>query len=121
MWAARILIDAAVLQGMIAVLSAFFKAFNRPLVPSVAQLISFAVAAAGSWTLLPRYQYLGAAWVSLISATVGTLFLLGRLRRDVGQGGGLFRPTTEDWSVLVALIRRLSSARKVVPLAVRAH
>jgi O-antigen/teichoic acid export membrane protein len=103
----RILIAAAVLQGAIAVITAFFKAFNRPLMSSAAQAINLMVAALGLWALLPRYEYLGAAWASLLSASATAVFMICALRRQTGIAwAGLLWPTSGDWESFRAVCHK---------------
>src|SRR5262249_10134606 len=74
--AARILIVASVPLGANVLLAAGFRAFNRQLVPTAAELVSLTSTVAGLALLLVRFGPEGAAWSSLAAYSFTCLFLL---------------------------------------------
>ncbi len=97
-WAARILLLATIPLSCNILLVAGFKALNRPLVPSKAELISLGVTGISLWLLLPRYQAVGAAWASLFAYSASCFFMIYALWRELGLSPTtLFRPTMDDW------------------------
>jgi len=111
--AARILIVASVPLGLNAIFVAGFKAFNRPLIASQAELIGFCFTGLGLWILLPRYGIIGAAWASLLSYCAVAAFMLYSLKRSIDMKAfELFRSTSEDWQYCVYQISTLRSYLK---------
>jgi len=103
---ARVLIVAAVPLGVNMVLSAGFRAINRPLVASVAEIVSLGGTAVFLWMLLRPYGAMGAAWASLLAYSVSTMFMLSRTRGSAGAlPASLFRPSQEDWKFAARLVK----------------
>jgi O-antigen/teichoic acid export membrane protein len=104
---ARILILASVPLGMNMMLATGFRASNRPLTPSTAEVISVIVTAVGLPWLLPRYGIAGAAWTSVVAYTVTCMFLLSRLQSHLGiTPRQLLEPRMKDWSDARSLFLR---------------
>jgi O-antigen/teichoic acid export membrane protein len=96
--AARTLIVASLPLGMNMMLGNGFRASNRPLTPSTAEMISLAATVAGLWWLLPRYGIEGAAWTSLLAYGVTSIFLFSRVYRQFGiTPRELLEPSRKDW------------------------
>jgi Na+-driven multidrug efflux pump len=80
------------------ILTAGYKAFNRPLVPGQAVLIGMGVTSVALFFLLPRYGILGAAWASLLAYSTSCVFMLCMLSRSVAiKPQDLMYPTRDDW------------------------
>ena len=109
-WAARILLLASIPLGCNIVFAAGFKAFDHPLVPSKAELVSLGVTGVSLWVLLPRYAALGAAWASLLAYSASCAFMVYALWRELGMNPAvLFRPTLEDWEYVTRQLTRFST------------
>lgn len=103
----RILIVASVPLGINIILAIGFRAFNRPLTPSTAEIVSLVVTAIGLSLLLRTYGPLGAAWASLVAYSVTCGFLLSRVYTQLGiSPRDLLEPNREDWRDAWALLLR---------------
>lgn len=98
--ATRILLVAAVFTSVNLVLSAGLNALNKPLVPSVAQLLAAVVTVASLALLLPRYGILGAAIASCLAYATATAYLLRSTSRVVGLPLSAIVPARSDFKVL---------------------
>jgi O-antigen/teichoic acid export membrane protein len=104
---ARILILATIPLGCSLVLAAGFKAFGRPLVTSVAEVVSLGVSVVVLGFLLPRYQATGAALASLLAYSCTFLYLLLSLPRSLQVPvAAVLRPTADDARDVAAQARR---------------
>lgn len=100
--AARILILAAIPLSCNLLLAANFKAFERPIVASKAEMLSVVVTGVALWTLLPGCGALGAAWASLLAYSVTCAFLLYSTKNELGIAlVSLFRPKAADLVYIV--------------------
>jgi O-antigen/teichoic acid export membrane protein len=106
----RVLLVASVPLGINIILAVGFRAFNRPLTPSTAEIVSLAVTTIGLLLLLRSYGPLGAAWASLIAYTVTCGFLLSRVYTQLGiNPRDLLEPNRQDWRDAWALLARRNS------------
>ncbi len=95
---ARILLIASLPLGINLMLATGFRACNRPMTPSTAELISIAATAGGLWLLLARYGPEGAAWASLLAYSVTCSYLLVQVRAQLHYSPlALFIPHRDDW------------------------
>jgi O-antigen/teichoic acid export membrane protein len=103
----RILIVASVPLGINIILAVGFRAFNRPLTPSTAEIVSLVVTALALSLLLRTYGPLGAAWASLVAYSVTCGFLLSRVYTQLGiSPRDLLEPNRQDWRDGWALLLR---------------
>jgi O-antigen/teichoic acid export membrane protein len=103
----RILIVASLPLGINMLLSAGFRAFNDPLTPSKAELISLVATVAGLWLLLRRLGPEGAAYASLAAYSITCAFLFGRTRARLRISvRDLLVPSRQDFRDARALLPR---------------
>lgn len=104
---ARILILASLPLGTNMLLAIGFRAFNRPLTPSTAEVVSLGATAIGLSLLLRRFGPEGAAWTSLAAYSVTCAFLLSRVKTQLGIAPrDLLTPSRRDWRDARALLLR---------------
>lgn len=108
---ARILILASIPLGCNALLAAAFKAFNKPLVSSQAEVLGLAVTAIFLIMLLAILQALGAALASLLSYSAVLLYMVWKAQGELDLPlRDLFFPGRDDLSYLKQLLSKLQRA-----------
>lgn len=118
--AARILTLAVMPLSCNVLLAAGYRALNRPLVPSHAELIGLGSTAVLLIVLLPRYGTIGAASASLVAYSVTCAYMLWSVRRTTGFAlASLIRPTRDDHAYIAeeicALVARLTRFHATTP------
>ena len=109
---ARILIFASLPLGTNMLLSIGFRAFNRPLTPGAAEIVSLGATAIGLLLLLRRLGPEGAAWASLAAYSVTCAFLFSRTWTQLGIAPrDLLAPSRRDWLDVRALLLRRAPER----------
>ena len=104
---ARILIIASLPLGTNMLLAIGFRAFNRPLTPSAAEIVSLGATAMGLLLLLRRLGPEGAAWASLAAYSVTCTFLFSRVKTQLGIAPRqLLAPRRRDWLDARAMLLR---------------
>jgi O-antigen/teichoic acid export membrane protein len=94
----RLLLIAAVPLALNSVLSSGFKALNKAIVPSQAQLVGLLATGALLPVLLPRLGAAGAAATSIIAYSLTCVYLLVAVRRHYGlTPRALLWPHADDW------------------------
>jgi len=112
----RWLLVASIPLSLNVILTAGYKAFNQPLVPSQAELIGMGVTSVALFFLLPRYDILGAAWASLLAYSASCVYMLSKLSRSLTiRPLDLIYPTLDDWKyverVLYTVAKRVGLVR----------
>jgi O-antigen/teichoic acid export membrane protein len=108
--AARILLLAGVVLSTNRLLSYGLKAFNRPLVPGIAELLAAGVTVACLALLLPFFGLAGAALASLLAYGTSLLFMTWFFNRDLQLSPReLFVPSVRDIDWLKRKLRRSPS------------
>jgi O-antigen/teichoic acid export membrane protein len=104
---AQVTISAALARGAGYVLAYGLCAFDKPLVPSLAELVAVVTTVAGLAVLLPSMGLVGAAITSLLAYTTSTAFMLWFCRRRLGiRLVDLLVPRASDVSQWVSCLRR---------------
>jgi O-antigen/teichoic acid export membrane protein len=94
----RLLLIAAVPLALNTILSSGFKALNRAIIPTKAQLISLGSTIVLLPFLLPRFEAMGAAATSLVAYSVASIYLLVAVRLHCGLSPrALLWPGSSDW------------------------
>ena len=104
---ARILIFASLPLGANMLLAIGFRAFNRPMTPSAAEIVSLGATAIGLLLLLRRLGPEGAAWASLAAYSVTCAFMFSRVKTQLGIAPReLLAPSRRDWLDARAMLLR---------------